>query len=106
MFLHSDIYLILAPNLFYLKILSPLLCFKFLILDEHVNKNYKSLKYPSHHFRVFLPKHFFFFFFFFFWGGHSGNAATLLFCVILAFAPYMEYIKIRVENFHLHLLIM
>ena len=29
---------------------------------------------------------------------HNGNVATLLFCVILAIAPYINYIKIRVEN--------
>ena len=35
------------------------------------------------------------------WRNHNGNEATLLFCVIPAIAPYIEYIKIRVENFHL-----
>ena len=36
-----------------------------------------------------------------FWRDHNGNEGTLLFCVIPAIAPYIEYIKIRVENFHL-----
>ena len=36
-----------------------------------------------------------------FWKDHSRNAATLLFFVIPAIAPYIEYIKLRVENFHL-----
>ena len=37
-----------------------------------------------------------------FWRDHNGNAtATLLFCVIPTIAPYIDYIKIRVENFHL-----
>ena len=35
------------------------------------------------------------------WRVHNGNEATLLFCVIHAIAPYIEYVKIRVENFHL-----
>ena len=32
---------------------------------------------------------------------HNGNAATLPVCVILAIAPYIEYIKIQVVNFYL-----
>ena len=36
-----------------------------------------------------------------FWSDHNENAATLVFCVIPAIAPYIEYIKIWVENFHL-----
>ena len=98
MFLHPRYLLDISYKLF-LKILSSFLCFKFFILDEHVNKNYKSLKYPSHYFRVFLPNRSFF-------KDRSGNADTLLFCVILAFAPDIKYVKIRVENFDLHLLIM
>ena len=31
----------------------------------------------------------------------NGNVATLLFHVILVIAPYIDYIKIRVENSHL-----
>ena len=91
MFLHSDIYLILAPNLFYLKILSPLLCFKFLILDEHVNKNYKSLKYPSHHFRVFLPNHFFCLFVFFFEGATVEMQPHCFLCYSCLRALYGVY---------------
>ena len=35
-----------------------------------------------------------------FWRDHNGNAtATLLFCVIPTIAPYIDYIKIRVENY-------
>ena len=30
----------------------------------------------------------------------------MLFCVIPNIAPHIEYIKIRVENFHIYLLIM
>ena len=36
-----------------------------------------------------------------FWRDHNGNKAALLFCVIPAISPYIEYIKIRVENSHL-----
>ena len=36
----------------------------------------------------------------------NGNAATLLFCDIPNIAPYIEYIKTRVVNFPLYLLIM
>ena len=32
------------------------------------------------------------------WREHNGNADTLLFCVILTIARYVDYIKIRVEN--------
>ena len=35
-----------------------------------------------------------------FWRDHNGNAATLLVCVIPTIVPCIEYIKIRVENFH------
>ena len=35
------------------------------------------------------------------WRGHNEIAATLPFCVISAIAPYIEYIKIRLETFHL-----
>ena len=38
------------------------------------------------------------------WEDHNGNAGTLLHCVIPTTAPYIEHIKIRVENFRLHLL--
>ena len=31
----------------------------------------------------------------------NGNAAALLFCLITAITPYIEYIDIRVENLHL-----
>ena len=36
-----------------------------------------------------------------FWRDYHGNAAKLVFCVILAIVLYIEYIKIRVQNFHL-----
>ena len=34
------------------------------------------------------------------------NGATLPFCVIPPITLYIEYIKTRVENFHLYLLLM
>ena len=36
-----------------------------------------------------------------FYKDRNGNAATLLFCVIPAITPYIEFIKIRGESFHL-----
>ena len=36
-----------------------------------------------------------------FWKDHNRNAATLFFCVIPAMTPNIEYIKIRLEKFHL-----
>ena len=42
---------------------------------------------------IFLP--------FCFWRDDNGNAATLLFCVIPANAPYIKYINIRVKHFYL-----
>ena len=38
---------------------------------------------------------------FYFWRDYNGNKAALLFHVIPVTAPYVKYIKIRVENFHL-----
>ena len=32
---------------------------------------------------------------------HNGNAATLLLCVIPTIPPYIKYIKIQVDTFHL-----
>ena len=32
---------------------------------------------------------------------YNGNAATLLVFSVTTIAPYIEYIKFRVENFHL-----
>ena len=43
---------------------------------------------------------------FYFLQEFNGNGATLPFCVIPVIAPYIEYIKTRVENFHLYLLLM
>ena len=40
-----------------------------------------------------------------FWKYHNTSKATLPFCVISTTATYIEYMKILVENFHLHLLI-
>ena len=36
-----------------------------------------------------------------FWRNHNENAAASFFCVIPANAPYIVYIKIWVEKFHL-----